>query len=120
VRGRDRHRGAELLDRHLLDVVGDRAAAGPGQVVGKERVLEAARAVQRHVAEALAKRGDPALQFLAVRGADRERERGPQHRRVRRGLQDRLVLTGEQLLAARLLFLAAVAVAHLESGEDLW
>ena len=87
---------AELLDRHLLAVVGDRAAVGPRQVVEEEPVLQAARAVQGHVAEALAKRARPAARArLAVGRADRERERGAQHRRVRGGLQDRLVLAGE-------------------------
>ena len=52
--------------------------------------------MQRHVAEPVAQRRRPAAPArLAVGRADRERDRGPQHRRVRRALQDRLVLARE-------------------------
>ena len=68
---------AELLDRHLLAVVGHRAAVRLREVVDEERVLQAAGAVQGDLAEALAQRADPPLQLLAVGRADRERDRGP-------------------------------------------
>jgi hypothetical protein len=91
-RGGGRNRRRELLDRHLLAVVGDVAGIGAGQMVEEETVLQTARAMQADLAEALAQSLHPALQLGALGGAHRDAEVGAQHRRVRGGLQDRLVL----------------------------
>ena len=75
LRGRDRDQRAELLDRHLLVVVGrPRRRPARGRWSTKSAVLQAARAVQRDVAEALAQRLDPALQLGSRSGAPTARE----------------------------------------------
>ena len=61
----------------------------------KRRCCKPARAVQAHLAEALAQDLDPALELGAVGRADRDAEIGAQHRRVGGGLQDGLVLAGQ-------------------------
>ena len=86
-------------------------------------MLQASRAVQGDLAEALAQRRHPPLQLSALGRPERQRERGPQHRRVRGGLQDRLVLArqlavllGQDARAARALELLAVGVLDVEDA----
>ena len=91
-------------------------------MVEEEAVLQAARAVQGDLAEALAQDLDPALELGAVGGADREGDVGAEHRRVRGGLQDRLVLARQLAVflglparaGARALGLLAVGVVDVE------
>jgi hypothetical protein len=64
-------------------------------VIEEEPVLEPSRAVQADVAEALAQAHHPALERNPAGSAERDPERGAEHRRVRRGLQDRLVFADQ-------------------------
>ncbi len=57
--------------------------------------------MQRKVAVLLPQRGDPALELLLARGAEREADLAIEHRRVPAGLQLRLVLACKDAVDAR-------------------
>jgi hypothetical protein len=91
----ERHQRPELLDGEDLPVVGQRAAAGPREVVEEQRRLEAGGAVERDRAVLVLECRDAPLELRAGGGPYRERHGGLEQRRARLRLKVGVQLAGE-------------------------